>query len=76
MAGHVDLSRTMVGTRSTSRAGWAAIAGVVIGAALLAGAQDPGPAASASRTRTPSVVHAASCPDGVRACADRRATSH
>jgi predicted ATP-grasp superfamily ATP-dependent carboligase len=37
----------MVGTRSTARALWAAIAGVVLGAALLAGANDPAPASAA-----------------------------
>jgi hypothetical protein len=71
MAGRVDLSAGMVGTRSTARAAWAAIVGVAIGAALVAGANEPAPASN-----TPAgVAHAQACPDGVRgtpACAERR----
>jgi hypothetical protein len=57
----------MTGGRSTARSGWAAIVGVVIGAALLAGAHDPQPA-SATRAHAPSLVRAAACPDGAARC--------
>jgi hypothetical protein len=65
----------MTGGRSTARAGWAAIVGVAIGAALLAGARDPQPAESATRPQGPSLVHVASCPDDAKGCPSRRVTS-
>jgi hypothetical protein len=45
----------MVGARSTARAAWAAIVGVVLGAALLAGANDPAPAGTAHARAVASV---------------------
>jgi hypothetical protein len=65
----------MAGGRSTARAGWAAIVGVVIGAALLAGAHEPAPAVSASFTQPPSIVHVTACADDPRGCYDRRVTA-
>ena len=51
----------MVGGRSTARTAWAALVGVAIGAALLAFAQEPAPAGSATHPRTPVVAHAQAC---------------
>jgi hypothetical protein len=48
----------MVGTRSTARGAWAAIIGVVLGAALLAGAKDPAPAGAAAHARAVAGVSA------------------
>ena len=48
----------MVGTRSTARAAWAAIVGVVLGAALLAGANDPASSQSTAHARTVAAVSA------------------
>jgi hypothetical protein len=61
----------MVGARSTGRAGWAAIVGVVIGAALLAGARDPAPAGSAAHVRSASVVPVSACAGGASAPSQR-----
>ena len=65
----------MTGGRSAARSAWAAIIGVVIGAALLAGVREPQPAGSATRPQGPSLVHVASCPDGATGCPSRRVTS-
>jgi N-acetylglucosamine-6-sulfatase len=46
----------MVGGRSTGRAGWAALVGVAIGAALLAGADEPTRAVSATQPSRPNVL--------------------
>jgi hypothetical protein len=51
----------MVGGRSTARTAWAALVGVVIGAALLAFAREPAPAGSATHVRTPVVTHGDPC---------------
>jgi hypothetical protein len=48
----------MVGTRSTARAAWAAIVGVVLGAALLAGANDPARSGSTAHARAVAAVSA------------------
>jgi hypothetical protein len=74
IAPQVDLSR-MAGGRSTARAGWAAIVGVAIGAALLAGAREPAPAVSATLAQPPSIVHVTACTDDPRDCYDRRVTA-
>jgi hypothetical protein len=57
----------MVGARSTARAAWAAIIGVVLGAALHAGATDPTPAgaAHARAVATVSACVAAGTPHAV-----------
>jgi N-acetylglucosamine-6-sulfatase len=46
----------MMGGRSTGRAGWAAVLGVAIGAALLAGADEPPRAVSATQPFKPNVL--------------------
>jgi hypothetical protein len=74
MTGQVDLSRMAEG-RSTARVGWAAIIGVAIGAALLAGAREPAPAVSATFGQPPSIVHVTACGEDRRGCYDRRVTA-
>lgn len=65
----------MTGGRSTARVGWAAIAGVALGAALLAGARDPAPTVSATHVRTTTLVHLRTCPGAPSGCDVRRVTS-
>jgi hypothetical protein len=52
MSTQVHLTPMQVGGRGVGRAAWAAIAGLVIGAALLAGVDKTAPAASATRPAT------------------------